>query len=166
VTKYPTTRFNSFQAGEIDVEMDPSIVQVQQVQNNPAIVFYHGSGFASAGVLLGYGKNADSPFAEVQVRQALSYARDRDSLMKSILGEYGIATNRIYATGTRPNNPNIKATFDTATAKQLLAYECYASGKQVKLYICSSNRQTKWMRCITLIKFRRKHARSGITFTQ
>jgi ABC-type transport system substrate-binding protein len=95
VIKGPTTRLNSFQAGEIDVDMDPSIVQVQQVQNNPAIVFYHGSGFASSSILLGDGKNADFPFALVQVRQALSYALNRDSLVKNILEEYGIATNRI-----------------------------------------------------------------------
>jgi peptide/nickel transport system substrate-binding protein len=126
--KDPTTRFTSFQAGEIDVDMDPSIVQVQQVQNNPAIVFYHGSGFASANVLLGDGKNADSPFAKVQVRQALSYALNRDSLVKNILGGYGIASNQIYPPGTWPNNPNIKATFDTAKAKQLLADAGYAGG--------------------------------------
>jgi ABC-type transport system substrate-binding protein len=82
----------------------------------------------------------------VLVREALSYAIDRDLLVSSIMGGYGTPSNQHFMEGTWPNNPNLPpATYDPEKAKQLLADAGYPDGVDIKLIGSSSEGEEKLM---------------------
>jgi len=73
--------------------------------------------------------NADSPFAKLQVRQALDYALDKEAMALAI--QFGLAGASYqpppsYSIGYLPNLTPVK--FDPAKAKELLAAAGYPSG--------------------------------------
>jgi len=127
--KDTTTRFNSFMAGEVDVCVDPSTPQVQQMRGNSKYYIRDTPGIGAFVFLIGDGANADSPFSKLQVRQAMGYALNRESLVKNILGGSGMVANQHYPEGTWAHNPNMASSnFDPGKARQLLAEAGYASG--------------------------------------
>jgi peptide/nickel transport system substrate-binding protein len=129
IIKDQTTRFSSFKAGEIDVDVDPSIAQVQEVNGNSKYVIRDSKGLGNFIMLIPDGANPDSPFAKLQVRQALGYAINRDSLVKNILGGCGMVANQQFPVNTWGGNPNLNSyTFDPAKARQLLADAGYPNG--------------------------------------
>jgi peptide/nickel transport system substrate-binding protein len=127
--KDTTTRLNSFLAGEVDVCVDPSTPQVQQMTGNSKYYIRDSKGVGAFVFLIGDGANADSPFSKLQVRQAMGYALNRESLVKNVLGGSGMVANQHYPEGTWAQNPNMASyNFDPGKAKQLLAEAGYASG--------------------------------------
>jgi peptide/nickel transport system substrate-binding protein len=129
IIKDQTTRFTSFKAGEIDVDVDPSIAQVQEMNGNSKYVIRDSKGLGNFIMLIPDGANADSPFAKLQVRQAMGYAINRDSLVKNILGGCGMVANQQFPLSTWGGNPNLNSyMFDPAKAKQLLADAGYTNG--------------------------------------
>jgi peptide/nickel transport system substrate-binding protein len=74
--------------------------------------------------------NADSPFSKKNVREAVEYALDRESIAKSLLYGYFKAHNQIPGSGLPIYSPNISVVrkFDVAKAKQLMADAGYATG--------------------------------------
>jgi peptide/nickel transport system substrate-binding protein len=134
IIKDQTTRFNSFKAGEIDVDLDPSIAQLQEVNGNSKYVVRDSKGLGNFIMLIPDGANADSPSSKLQVRQAMGYAINRDSLVKNILGGCGMVANQQFPVSTWGGNPDLKSyTFDPAKAKQLLAEAGYSGGIDITL---------------------------------
>jgi peptide/nickel transport system substrate-binding protein len=79
--------------------------------------------------------NKDSPFSNVKVRQALSYAVDRESLAKSLGHGYYEATYQPFGKWSKiAYNPDIAGqTYNTVKAKQLLAEAGYSNGFSTRL---------------------------------
>jgi peptide/nickel transport system substrate-binding protein len=76
--------------------------------------------------------NAAAPWAKKEVRQALNYAVDKESIARNIFhGQASANFHPFYFT----NQPAIYP-YDAAKAKQLLAAAGYPNGFQVNLYTC------------------------------
>lgn len=66
----------------------------------------------------------------VQVRQALNYAIDRESITKATVGQYGKSNQQPNSEGFQGYDPSLNSTYtyDVAKAKQLLADAGYPNG--------------------------------------
>jgi len=139
IVKDDTTRFASFKAGELDMSLDPSVSQAQEVKNNPKYITQidHAVGSFRLGP---DGNNSDNPLSKKEVRQAIAYALDRQAIVDGALGGYGVVTNQWYPEGSWAYNPNIKGyTYDPAKAKQLLTQAGYPNGFKTQLIGSNAN---------------------------
>ena len=124
VVKESSTSLNLFQDGKAD-DVILSGELAQQMANDKSFV---SQPEASTTYLEMNQRKADSPFKNENLRKAISYAVDRDSLVNSILGDGSIAS-----TGLVPSNltfsPSDKEDFTKAAGTEL-SY----SKKQAKEY--------------------------------
>jgi peptide/nickel transport system substrate-binding protein len=73
--------------------------------------------------------NPDSPFAKPEVRQALSYAIDRDALVKIAEGGFPTAAYQLPPSFAKAYDSSYKGTpYDVAKAKELLSAAGYKDG--------------------------------------
>jgi peptide/nickel transport system substrate-binding protein len=127
----PTTMSNSFLAGEVDAfGGDLSSIHFDVQQKGYPVVKYYAGGYC----LMPDSKNTDSPWSNLKVRQALEYAIDRDSLVKTRGFGYWQAINQFAV----PNTPSYitdlpTRSFDPAKAKQLLTEAGYPNGFKTKI---------------------------------
>ncbi len=85
---------------------------------------------------LGDSVNPDSPFSKIQVRQALEYAVDRASVVKTFGYNTWEVPNQCAASSQFGYIPNFQGRdFDTAKAKQLLAEAGFPSGFKTTLTV-------------------------------
>jgi peptide/nickel transport system substrate-binding protein len=128
----PVTMSAAYEAGEFyAMGGDLSSVHYDLQQKGNNIV----SCYAGAYVLTPDSKNADSPWSNLKVRQALDYAIDRDALVKA--RGFGFWTT-IYQFAN-PGTPAYIAdlqnrSYNPDKAKQLLAEAGYPNGFQTKIY--------------------------------
>jgi peptide/nickel transport system substrate-binding protein len=134
-----TTRLLSLRGGEIDMaEINPQDVKdIQTITNFTIVKLNTGLGAALQSLMADSG-HADSPFAKLQVRQAVSYAVDTKAIVNSIYyGQY-LTTNQWGIQGNPGFNPAVKGyPYDPAKAKQLLADAGYPNGFKTKYYFQS-----------------------------
>ena len=79
--------------------------------------------------------NPDSPFSKLKVRQAVSYAIDRESLAKNLGFGFARPAYQIYPGFASAVVPGlVKTTFDQAKAKQLLTEAGYPNGFVTNIY--------------------------------
>jgi dipeptide transport system substrate-binding protein len=84
-------------------------------------------------------KNADSPFAKVEVRQSLDYAIDKKAICDSVAQGYWKPANQIAIPGSYAENADVNkgSTYDVQKAKQLLDAAGYGSGLKCTLYMAN-----------------------------
>lgn len=81
-----------------------------------------------------------TPIGDVQVRQAINYALDRDGIQEALLGEYGFATDQVVI----PSEPGYVEDldghypFDQDRARELLAEAGYEDGFELNLVASTS----------------------------
>jgi peptide/nickel transport system substrate-binding protein len=122
----PTTRANAFEAGDQDIAGgDLSKTEYDLMQKGYEVV----NGYISIYCLIPDSKNPDSPFADIKVRQAVSYAIDRDSIVDSLGYGWWIAVNQFALPGSPVYDPTWPANpYDVDKAKQLLDEAGYSGG--------------------------------------
>jgi len=145
-----TTRIASFKAGEIDMSLDPSVAQCQELRTNTKYQVHNLPGGLHSYALGPSANDPKSPFSNLKVRQALGYAIDRQALVESVLGGYGSIATQQCPPGTWPYNPNLKGyAYDTAKAKQLLAEAGYPNGFETSI-TASSTESSEVLVCTAL----------------
>lgn len=83
--------------------------------------------------------NPDSPFAKLQVRQAVEYALDKEAIAQNVGQGYYKAWYQMAGAVQKEFDPNFKGrVFDLAKAKQLMKDAGYEAGFTTKL-ICGTN---------------------------
>ncbi len=120
------TRLAALQAGEVDLITGLIPEYLAQVENSVAI---HGLEFPWIRI------NIDNPpLDDVQVRQALNYAIDKEALAEALYGGYaGVADGQILTKGHFGYNPDVAAyPYDPAKAQELLE-EAGATGATLEL---------------------------------
>jgi peptide/nickel transport system substrate-binding protein len=127
------TRIQSLQAGQIDIEGgNQGKPEADLLASNKN--FKIEQDYIAISCLVPDSKNPESPLANLKVRQAVSYAFDRDSIVNSLGYGYWISTSQFAVPGTPSYNtalPEIKQ--DLAKAKQLLTEAGYSDGFTVNL---------------------------------
>ena len=129
----PTTASASLQAGEVDALYNTSSQIANELKGNFNVLQLENANGAAGPTIYIAGDHPDSPWANAKVRQALSYAIDLEALANTLTFGYGKATNQFSIPGTWSYNENVKASYDPAKAKQLLAEAGYADGFETEL---------------------------------
>ncbi len=87
--------------------------------------------------------NANSPFANLKVRQAVQYAIDTKTIAETLGYGYYEPANQPFGPWTWANNPAIVGyPYNPSKAKQLLAEAGFPNGFNTKIIMVSSNPQT------------------------
>jgi peptide/nickel transport system substrate-binding protein len=125
----PTVQVASFLRGEVDVITNVNPADAVALKDKPNVTFSQSKVIGYYGELFANMVAADSPFKDVKVRQAISYAIDRQAICDYIYQGYAVPT---YQTGTEANwyyNPNVVGyPYDPEKARELLEEAGYASG--------------------------------------
>ncbi|WP_433432604.1 ABC transporter substrate-binding protein [Nonomuraea sp. CA-141351] len=78
------------------------------------------------------------PLGKQQVRQALNFSVDRQKITTALLGEYGVPTEQLAASGQDGYNDTAFYTYDKARARRLLAEAGYPDGFRLPVLIPST----------------------------
>jgi peptide/nickel transport system substrate-binding protein len=133
----PTVQLASLLKGENDILGGLAYTDAKTVQDNAALQLYQaqkagGTYYCMAGDSV----NPDSPFSNLKVRQAVSYALDRESIKKYVYYDYAEVTNGLNSPQCDTYNPNVKGyAYDAAKAKALLNEAGYKDGFSATLYV-------------------------------
>ena len=144
----PETAFLKLQLGEVDVLMDylPT-PDIPRVKADPALSknVYTMTKMATEYLFM---NSRLKPFDNVQVRQALSWAINRDKLVK-LLGGQAEALYQVYPR-SMPGYQEGKVYYgyDPVKAKQLLAAAGYPDGFKTKLYSSNVDPNPKLMQAV------------------
>jgi ABC-type transport system substrate-binding protein len=127
-----TTRELAFKNGDVDLLVDVTPLQGRDLEADIAAGTYDSASLAGGGsdvTFLLFNGGPGSPFADVEVRQAVMYAIDRQSVVDDLL--YGAATvaDQWAAPGHWAYNSDVEAfTYDLDKARDLLAEAGKADG--------------------------------------
>jgi peptide/nickel transport system substrate-binding protein len=131
-----TTATMAMKAGEVNLMLVSAEDMLTLKKSGFNIVEFIGKN----AILFPDGANKDSPFADVRVRKAVSYAIDRKLLAKSLGYGYYYPTFQLYGDWSPlAYNANIVGQpYDPAKAKQLLTEAGYPNGFKTSIYIGTS----------------------------
>ncbi|MBI5439890.1 MAG: ABC transporter substrate-binding protein [Deltaproteobacteria bacterium] len=134
VIKDPMSRIAAFRAGEVNATLIVEPKEVNELEKEGKYTFSTGGLSAMAICLVGDSGHANSPFADVRVRRAVSHAIDAKSLVDALTRGFGRVSNQYALVGSWGQNPNVKGyPYDPAKAKKLLAEAGYPNGFKAKL---------------------------------
>ena len=123
----PMVRLASFQAGEADVLTGVEAKDAKKLQDTGKYTF--NSCMGTLWGLAGDGSHETSPFAKIEVRQALEFAVNRDPVVNSIGQGYWASTDQPVAkTQWGYNTTPSPYSYSPAKAKQMLAGAGYPNG--------------------------------------
>lgn len=127
----------ALQAGEVDVLQVGNIdVANELIDSGKFDVVLHKNGIGSVGVgIIPDSVTEGSPFADVRVRQALSYAIDENIIAENFGKGYYVATNQWGSPDAYTYSPEVKGyPYNPEKAKELLAEAGYPDGFKTKLF--------------------------------
>jgi peptide/nickel transport system substrate-binding protein len=126
---------SALESGQIQVIDDlPNPPDVKQFEDNPSYQIVHGPTSGKIQLTL---NNQAGPLANTDVRQAISYAIDKQAILQTVGAGYGT----VIGSDTVPGDPWYAASYaqvypyDPAKAKQLLAQGGYPNGFSTTLTI-------------------------------
>jgi peptide/nickel transport system substrate-binding protein len=129
-----STRVSALQAGEVDVIYDAPVEQIDLLKQK---------GFEVTAIPIGYSmvialkSTMGEPLDNQDVRQALNYAIDKESMVKALFGEYAKVLNgQLIGPDGIGYNPTVKPyPYDKVRAKQLLTQAGYPNGFELSLVV-------------------------------
>jgi peptide/nickel transport system substrate-binding protein len=136
-----TTAVMAFKNGEIDI----LYAFAQNAKDLAAEGKYQFSilPFGQQPFLAGDSLHPDSPFANIKVRQAMSYAIDNAAISKALGYGYWVPLNQWAAPKTPAYNPNVIGyPYNPEKAKKLLAEAGYPNGFETKIYYYATEART------------------------
>ena len=99
--------------------------------------------------LAGDSANPGSPFANIKVRQAVSYAIDNAAIATNLGQGFWQPTNQQFGPGSMAYNPNIQGyAYNPQKAKDLLAQAGYPNGFQTSFIVSSTSSNKDWQSAI------------------
>jgi peptide/nickel transport system substrate-binding protein len=126
------TRLAELEAGSLDIVIDLSPDDYGAVSNNPDLKVV----FPEADLRIGYigMHQANEPFDDVRVRQAIAYAIDKDAIVEAFYGELGAVANEFIPPTLIGRLDNEPYPYDPEKAKALLAEAGYPDGFETQFW--------------------------------
>lgn len=120
------TRLAELEAGSLDIAVNLSPDDYAAVSNNPNLKVV----FPDADLRIGYVgmHQANPPFDDVRIRQALAYAIDKDAIVEAFYGELGAVANEFIPPTLIGRLENAPYPYDPEKAKELLAEAGFPEG--------------------------------------
>ncbi len=124
--KDPATRVAELRTGGVDIIYGIPVPEIAALANGPDTRLLQAKGAR----LITYPFNAKKPpFNDLRVRQAMNYAVDRESIVKTILQGYGSVLTGPFGPGVLGYDPAQEPwPYDPPKARELLAQAGYANG--------------------------------------
>ena len=130
----PTVQIASFLSGEADIFEKTNTTAANNLKGNAGVKLFQSSVAGELECIIGDSSNPDSPFSKLEVRQAVSYAIDRNAINNSVFKGFGKITNQIAPPGSVYYNPNLVGyPYDAGKARELLEAAGYTSGLDITL---------------------------------
>jgi peptide/nickel transport system substrate-binding protein len=124
----PTVQVASFLNGDYDVVTYLNPTDANNLEGEPGVVITHGNIMGDTFSLVGDSVNPDSPYADLRVRQAVSYAINREAIADFIYHGYATATSQMVGPACWAYSPDLVGyPYDPDKAIELLA-EAAADG--------------------------------------
>ncbi len=121
----PATRVAELKTGGVQIIASPPAAQLNELQGGDTEVLT----LKGARLIMHSFNTTKPPFDDVRVRQAVNYAVDRESILKSVLEGHGELLHGPFASSWLGYDPDLKPyPYDPAKAKQLLAEAGYPNG--------------------------------------
>ncbi len=133
--KDPLVQSAAFQKGDVDVipGVDPKNAEDLEAAGKYKITKLNAP--ASLYALMGDSANPQSPYAKLEVRQAVWHALDTDAIVKTIGRNYWLPVNQLAPKGSWAYNPEVKGyPYNPGRAKELLAQAGFPNGFKTNLY--------------------------------
>jgi peptide/nickel transport system substrate-binding protein len=131
----PTVQVSMLLSGQADLINGVTYSNAEEFKNNPKYIVSQSVVNKGVTFLAPNSINPNSPFAKLEVRQAISYAIDKDKMLPAIFKGFGSATNQLAHEGIWCYNPAVAGyPYDPAKAKALLEKAGYGGGLTTKLY--------------------------------
>jgi ABC-type transport system substrate-binding protein len=121
------TALLAYQQGELDL-VGPSSTQLPQVEADPVMSEQLVRQSDASTFYMAF-NNAAAPFDDMQVRQAFSYALNREQYINQIANGVGIPAGTFLYEGIPGYQTDFQQTFDAEKAQQLLADAGYPNGE-------------------------------------
>ena len=136
----PISRVAALQNGEIDVCIDPPTTELQFLEDDAAVTVLEAPGTR----LFYFGFNCEKePFNNKTLRQAVSCAIDKDTILQVVLAGKGLTQDTVLNRGVWSfyNEPDLGAyTYDVERAKELMKEAGYEPGQlTVDLYAANDD---------------------------
>ncbi len=116
--------------GEIDVAWNLQASQIRRLEQNPDVQIFETPTLTIGFVAMNL---TYEPFQKADVRNAIRYALDYDSIVNFIMEGTVLKTQTIIPKGLVGYNPDMPYTYDIDRAKQLLADAGYPGGFDLEL---------------------------------
>jgi peptide/nickel transport system substrate-binding protein len=127
----PSTSLMAFKAGDVQVLRRVGSKDANDLKAQGYILTAAGSNILG---IAGDSKNPDSPFSNIKVRQAISYAIDTNTIARTISYGFSPATNQWAMPNSQGYNPDVVGyPYNVQKAKQLLAEAGYPNGLNTKI---------------------------------
>lgn len=121
------TEFLAYQQGELDL-IGPSSTQLPQIESDPQLREQLHRVPGSSTFYLAF-NNAVEPFNDVRVRQAFSFAMNREQYIQQVLNGVGIPAGTFLHEGVPGYQTDYQQTYDPEQAQQLLADAGFPNGE-------------------------------------
>ena len=127
----PKVRATMVQTGEADLAIHLPLTSVSDLNHNPDVKLYQ---FTQPRANTLYMNMSRAPFSDIKLRQAVSYAIDKQALVDAVLEGIGTPATGPFASYEAWANPDVKGTgFDAAKATELLTAAGYTTKKPLKV---------------------------------
>jgi len=124
----PTVQVASFLNGDNDMVTYLNPTDAANLEDEPGVVITQGNVMGDTYSLVGDSAHPDSPFADLRVRQAVSYAVNREAIAEFVYHGYAVPTSQMVGSGSWAYSPDVvDYPYDPDKAKDLLA-EAAADG--------------------------------------
>jgi peptide/nickel transport system substrate-binding protein len=135
----PTVQLASLLKKENDILTGLNPTDAKTLKSNPDFVLVEGpSAFGTVNSLAGDSTNPDSPFSNLKVRQAVSYAIDRQSIVDYVFYGWAHVANGANDPTCWTYNPNVAGyPYDPDKARELLEEAGYGGGFSTTIWLRS-----------------------------
>jgi peptide/nickel transport system substrate-binding protein len=128
-----TAKLNALKSGQVDVaQVEPTTA----AEAEGAGLVLHTAPTSTIGLVVKDAAESElAPLRDVRVRQAISYAFDRQAIVDTILNGYGVATSQPFSEGQPEwvEGGDDRYDYDPERARELMAEAGYADGFDVTL---------------------------------
>lgn len=137
-----TSRVNAITSGEVQATLLDATT-VQQAESSGLTKLEYPTDWQGL-LLMDRDGKLNKALGDVRVRQAINYALDRETMLKSLGGGYGEVTSQVFGPASTAYVADLdtRYTFDQAKAKQLLADAGYAKGLTIEMPVLTPGFET------------------------